>query len=328
MSVLNFEDVLITASNISNADEDYEDEEDDDDGETEAKPSEEPKVSSLSSFSFGGATTNQSAASIFGGSSVTKTNSETENKTEAPKQSIFSGLNLATSSSSLFGGSTSTGSASTTTPSLFGGLSSVTSNTGATAPSIFGISNTSTSESTPAFGTSIFGSKPSTEAATTNIFAAAAAATTTMTASQESSKGVDFTSASKNLPTFGALSTGPTGEFTFGKKTEGFSFDGAGASVFGSAKATTPSKPAGGEDSAVAAQAGETTEDADHDPHFEPIIPLPELVNVTTGEEEEEIVFKHRAKVYRCVLHKVSYHCNKYYPVYDRNFSFLEIGSF
>ena len=36
-----------------------------------------------------------------------------------------------------------------------------------------------------------------------------------------------------------------------------------------------------------------------HDPHFEPIIPLPELVQVTTGEEDEEVLFKHRAKVYR-----------------------------
>ena len=37
----------------------------------------------------------------------------------------------------------------------------------------------------------------------------------------------------------------------------------------------------------------------DHDPHFEPIVPLPELVETKTGEEEEQIVFKHRAKVYR-----------------------------
>ena len=132
----------------------------------------------------------------------------------------------------------------------------------------------------------IFGNKSS-EAATTNIFAAAAT-----NASQEP-KAVDFTSASKDLPTFSSL--GSTGGFSFGKKTEGFSFDGAGASVFG-AKATSPSKPAGGDD---ASAAGETNEDADHDPHFEPIIPLPELVNVTTGEEDEEVVFKHRAKVYR-----------------------------
>ena len=36
-----------------------------------------------------------------------------------------------------------------------------------------------------------------------------------------------------------------------------------------------------------------------HDPYFEPIVPLPELVEVKTGEEDEEVLFKHRAKVYR-----------------------------
>ena len=40
-------------------------------------------------------------------------------------------------------------------------------------------------------------------------------------------------------------------------------------------------------------------EEESHDPHFEPIIPLPELVDVKTGEEDEEVVFKYRAKVYR-----------------------------
>merc|ERR1719225_532432 len=242
------------------------DEEEDDDEGDESKPSEDDKISSLSSFSFGGNTANQNSTNIFGGSSVPKTN-DADKKAEAPK-SIFSGLNLATSSSSLFGGN-STG--ASTTPSLFGGLSSV-ANT-ATTPSIFG--QTSASESTPAFGTStIFGNKSS-EAAATNIFAAAAT-----NASQEP-KAVDFTSASKDLPTFSALNTSSTGGFSFGKKTEGFSFDGAGASVF---------KPSPNKTSA---------EDADHDPHFEPIIPLPELINVTTGEEDEEVIFKHRAKVYR-----------------------------
>ena len=36
-----------------------------------------------------------------------------------------------------------------------------------------------------------------------------------------------------------------------------------------------------------------------NDPHFEPIIPLPALVTVTTGEEDEDVVFSHRAKLYR-----------------------------
>lgn len=68
---------------------------------------------------------------------------------------------------------------------------------------------------------------------------------------------------------------------------EGFAFAGAGAAVFGQ-KGGAPKGEGdeeGGEDN--------------HDPHFEPIIPLPELVQVTTGEEEEQAVFQHRAKLYR-----------------------------
>ena len=33
--------------------------------------------------------------------------------------------------------------------------------------------------------------------------------------------------------------------------------------------------------------------------HFEPLIPLPEKIEVKTGEEEEEVIFCHRAKLYR-----------------------------
>ncbi|XP_031567711.1 E3 SUMO-protein ligase RanBP2-like [Actinia tenebrosa] len=34
-------------------------------------------------------------------------------------------------------------------------------------------------------------------------------------------------------------------------------------------------------------------------PHFEPLVPLPEKVEARTGEEEEELIFSHRAKLYR-----------------------------
>nr|XP_046241718.1 ran-specific GTPase-activating protein [Scatophagus argus] len=41
-----------------------------------------------------------------------------------------------------------------------------------------------------------------------------------------------------------------------------------------------------------------TTEDSNHDPHFEPIVSLPEQ-DVKTLEEDEEELFKMRAKLYR-----------------------------
>ncbi|KAM7018320.1 ran-specific GTPase-activating protein [Tautogolabrus adspersus] len=44
--------------------------------------------------------------------------------------------------------------------------------------------------------------------------------------------------------------------------------------------------------------AAENTEDTNHDPHFEPIVSLPEQ-DVKTLEEDEEELFKMRAKLYR-----------------------------
>ncbi|XP_027888965.1 ran-specific GTPase-activating protein [Xiphophorus couchianus] len=43
---------------------------------------------------------------------------------------------------------------------------------------------------------------------------------------------------------------------------------------------------------------GDGAEDTNHDPHFEPIVSLPEQ-DVKTLEEDEEVLFKMRAKLYR-----------------------------
>ena len=63
-------------------------------------------------------------------------------------------------------------------------------------------------------------------------------------------------------------------------------FVGAGSKLF------TPYIP--GEDT------GTTGDDTDG-PHFEPVIPLPDKIEVKTGEEGEEVLFSHRAKLYRFV---------------------------
>ena len=74
---------------------------------------------------------------------------------------------------------------------------------------------------------------------------------------------------------------------------------------------TTPDKSPGFKVAGAQLIAACTTEgDSDGDaadhthpdgPHFEPIIPLPDKINVTTGEEDEEVMFSHRAKLYRFV---------------------------
>ena len=48
-------------------------------------------------------------------------------------------------------------------------------------------------------------------------------------------------------------------------------------------------------------QAGDDNDEVpeNNDPHFEPIISLPALVEVKTGEEDETVMFSHRANLYR-----------------------------
>merc|ERR1711892_1044007 len=128
-------------------------------------------------------------------------------------------------------------------------------------PSVFGGSNT------PTTGTGLFG-KPTAESqidpTTGSVFG-----------SGSKSTGFDFTSLAEN--------SGPG----FNTAGEGFKFAGSGSSLFGkSAKADDNDDD-------------ENPEDESHDPHFEPIVPLPELVETKTGEEDEQVVYKHRAKVYR-----------------------------
>ena len=42
-------------------------------------------------------------------------------------------------------------------------------------------------------------------------------------------------------------------------------------------------------------------QDDNYDPHYEPVIQLTEKVNVTTNEENEDVIFKMRAKLFRFV---------------------------
>jgi len=44
-----------------------------------------------------------------------------------------------------------------------------------------------------------------------------------------------------------------------------------------------------------------TPRDEEHDPHFEPVIKLTEQVETSTGEEDEEVLFKMRSKLFRFV---------------------------
>ncbi|XP_054470912.1 E3 SUMO-protein ligase RanBP2 isoform X2 [Anoplopoma fimbria] len=115
----------------------------------------------------------------------------------------------------------------------------------------------------------------------------------------DSTTGTSIT-AGQDLSDFGFKSLGgssfadlaqTTDAFAFGASDTNFSWANAGATVFGSAVSSAPKT--GGED-------GSDEEDASNnvDIHFEPIVSLPE-VETKSGEEDEEILFKERAKLYR-----------------------------
>ncbi|OXB52658.1 hypothetical protein ASZ78_014222, partial [Callipepla squamata] len=84
--------------------------------------------------------------------------------------------------------------------------------------------------------------------------------------------------------------------FRFGESTAGFNFS------FKSA--LSPSKsPAKQNQSGASVGTDEdsdlTQEEERDGQYFEPVVPLPDLVEVTSGEENEQVVFSHRAKLYR-----------------------------
>ncbi|KAH8311834.1 hypothetical protein KR044_008221 [Drosophila immigrans] len=134
------------------------------------------------------------------------------------------------------------------------------------------------------------------------------AATTTTTASKVSTApfanfsfgGIAIGNAAKpnmsgNL-SFGSLQSQDTSNAGY---TTAFNF-GSNLSSSNMADSTLQSQPIKAADSvaAVAADA-ETAEEYVPTAHFEPVIPLPELVKVVTGEEDEMVLFEHRAKLLR-----------------------------
>lgn len=70
---------------------------------------------------------------------------------------------------------------------------------------------------------------------------------------------------------------------------------GAGTPVFGS---KSPSKK---EKSKTGGKSDEEDNEGndDYDPHYEPVVPLPDMIVVSTGEEEETAVFNERSKLFR-----------------------------
>lgn len=111
-------------------------------------------------------------------------------------------------------------------------------------------------------------------------------------ATDESASEVQLSTAIKSSPVrgiFGGMQqpstpTSQDTQFTFGcpEKSFGFNFT-----------AKSPAKSPGG-----AETSDEEVVESD-DIHFSPIIPMPDEIEVKTGEEDEEILYSHRAKLFR-----------------------------
>ncbi|XP_055734063.1 E3 SUMO-protein ligase RanBP2-like isoform X2 [Salvelinus fontinalis] len=114
--------------------------------------------------------------------------------------------------------------------------------------------------------------------------------TTTVTQDAPNSFGsLGFSDLGGEGISFADLAQNTGGEFAFGKQDSNFSWANAGATLFGAA---APPKTEGGEERSH-------EEDANNvEIHFDPIVTLPE-VETKSGEEDEEILFKERTKLYR-----------------------------
>uniref|UniRef100_A0A2K5K3Y8 E3 SUMO-protein ligase RanBP2 n=1 Tax=Colobus angolensis palliatus TaxID=336983 RepID=A0A2K5K3Y8_COLAP len=116
----------------------------------------------------------------------------------------------------------------------------------------------------------------------------------TESTSQGESKLVSFGFGSSTGLSFADLASSNSGEFAFGSKDKNFQWANTGAAVFGTQSIGTQSIGKVGEDEDGSDEEVVHNEDI----HFEPIVSLPE-VEVKSGEEDEEILFKERAKLYR-----------------------------
>ncbi|XP_066562087.1 E3 SUMO-protein ligase RanBP2 [Amia ocellicauda] len=81
--------------------------------------------------------------------------------------------------------------------------------------------------------------------------------------------------------------------FRFGESTTGFNFS------FQPSPSKSPTKLNQSRGSVTDDEAETTQEEERDGQYFEPVVPLPDLVEISTGEENEQVVFSHRAKLYR-----------------------------
>jgi E3 SUMO-protein ligase RanBP2 len=233
---------------------------------------------------FGSATT--TTAPIFGGTTTTS-----QSTLKTPSSGIFgaalkSDATPSTTSASLFKTTGSLfGAPATTTGSIFGGPPVALGKSNEGTKTIFGGGNSfvqsAESPVRPLFGAT--SQITVADAKTVNLKEEDAAVL-------DCSSGVSFAALAANV------STEAPPAFVKDKNDSNktpFAFLGAGAPVFGSRGNDSKNKSA----SEDAEEGGGG--DEEYDPHYDPIVPLPDTIVVSTGEEDEEALFNERAKLFR-----------------------------
>ncbi|XP_048004497.1 E3 SUMO-protein ligase RanBP2-like [Leguminivora glycinivorella] len=98
---------------------------------------------------------------------------------------------------------------------------------------------------------------------------------------------------SDSLLSFGAFKSQPELKF---QQNPDFKWEGAGQQLFAQAPKSKTTSDNEYKDNEVDTGNGAEEE---YDPHYEPIVPLPDKITVTTGEEDEEKLFGRRCKLFR-----------------------------
>ncbi|XP_013108184.2 E3 SUMO-protein ligase RanBP2 isoform X1 [Stomoxys calcitrans] len=270
----------------------------------------------------GAAPENKSAfgikTNLFGNVSSTTNDSaaDAHNPEKTATKSIFGGTATGTSSGSIFGGKAVFGSQSPafgtpslndTTKSIFGSSNNTTQSIGS-GNSIFGSSMTS--NATNSFGGlasntnqgSIFGSNTA-PFGTASKDLKTGSATPFVDLSKTSTAAIDFASIAAKADSESVLGKstskpGPGGFIGLTNQDAFSSFSKPLKESDTSAKNTSTSKANESQKSVDGGEGGEEN-DENYDPHYDPIIELPNEIVVSTGEEEETKLFGERAKLYR-----------------------------
>ncbi|KAK6026099.1 RanBP1 domain protein [Ostertagia ostertagi] len=288
-----------------------------------------------SSIPLGGAPTTEGQKFTFGLSAAAAAKASPVVQTSSsvtPKSSLF-GASLTTASS---GTTPSGGFSFGTKPSIFGGASAKppaegtsplpafsfskkpdaattptsTAVTTSSAPVTFSFKPAGSTSTTPSMGGSLFGSK---------LFGASSTASTEEKKEQQKDEKDASAQPKTEQKVFGSGFGGNLSFATLAKSASGSIFDSANTQKAQAEFAAQAKSKAGVVCSlAVAADQskGDSTkhkdggegdaergadEEYEPDVHFAPVVPLPELVDVVTGEEDEQVVFVARAKLFRFI---------------------------